>query len=95
MKTKGAPKTGGRIAGTPNKTTTDMRNRIQNLVDANWKTVSKDMKKLPPKDRMEVITKLLPYITPKLQVTDLNIDFDRISDDQLDSIVNLLIEKIE
>ena len=85
----------GRPKGTPNKTTSEMRSKIQKLVDTNWTTISKDIKKMQPRDRVEMVVRLLPYVTPKLQVTDLNIDFDRLNDEQLDSFVNSLIEKLE
>lgn len=85
----------GRPKGTPNKTTSEMRTKIQKLVDANWKIITKDIQKLPSKDRVEMVVRLLPYVTPKLQVTELNVDFDRLSDEQLDEFVNSFIEKME
>lgn len=85
----------GRPKGTPNKTTGEMRCKIQKLVDANWKTISKDIQKMPPRDRVDMVVKLLPYVTPKLQITELNVDFDRLTDEQLDGFVNSLIEKMD
>lgn len=85
----------GRPKGTPNKTTGLMRVKIQKLVDTNWKTISKDIQKMHPRDRVDMIVRLLPYVTPKLQVTELNVDFERLNDDQLEELVNSLIEKLE
>lgn len=85
----------GRPKGTPNRTTGEMRAKIQKLVDTSWKTISKDIQKMPPKDRVDIVVKLLPYVTPKLQTTELNVDFDRLTDEQLNEFVNSLIDKID
>jgi hypothetical protein len=85
----------GRPKGVPNKSTGEMRAKIQKLVDTSWKAISKDIQKMPPKDRVDIVVRLLPYVTPKLQVTDLNIDIDRLTDEQLDRLVNSLIEKMD
>ena len=85
----------GRPKGTPNRTTGEMRAKIQKLVDTSWRTISKDIQKMPPKDRVDIVVKLLPYVTPKLQTTELNVDFDRLTDEQLNEFVNSLIDKID
>lgn len=85
----------GRPKGTPNKSTGEMRAKIQKLVDVSWKTISKDIQKMHPKDRADLIVRLLPYVTPKLQITELSIDFDRLTDEQLENLVNSLIENMD
>jgi len=67
MKTKGQPKTGGRAKGTPNKTTSTVREWLAGLLDKNRQQIEKDLKILDPKDRLLVLEKFMQYTTPKMQ----------------------------
>jgi len=80
----------GRPTGTPNKITMDLRQKIQEILENNWLTVQSDIKALEPKDRLIFIEKLLKYVLPTLQATSLNVDFEKLSDEQLDEIINRL-----
>lgn len=102
---KGTPKTGGRKRGTPNKTTSDLKEWITRLINDNVEQVTKDFKTLSPRDRILVLERLLPYVLPKQQAiagiiqSDVNvkkeetkpeIDFSAISDDDLGVIIEIL-----
>lgn len=102
---KGTPKTGGRKRGTPNKTTSDLKEWITRLINDNVEQVTKDFKTLSPRDRILVLERLLPYVLPKQQAiagiiqSDVNvkkeevkpeIDFSSISDEDLDVIIGIL-----
>jgi len=58
-------KTGGRKIGTPNKTTMETRNFIQNVVHNELAFIEDLMLQLTPKERIDALIKLLPYIVPK------------------------------
>lgn len=60
-------KTGGRKAGTPNKTTSQLKSWISNLIDDNRDQVVKDLKKLDPKERLAILEKLMQYVVPRQQ----------------------------
>lgn len=64
---KGTEKTGGRIAGTPNKVTSSVRDWIQQIIDGNRDKFEADLNALEPIDRVKVISNLLQYIVPKVQ----------------------------
>lgn len=64
---KGTEKTGGRTKGTPNKTTSNLKNWINALIEDNREQVVKDLKKLEPKDRLVILERLMQYIVPKQQ----------------------------
>jgi hypothetical protein len=64
---KGTPKTGGRKKGTPNKTTTDLKTWINELLNNNRKQVETDLKTLEPKDRLIFLEKFMQYAVPKQQ----------------------------
>lgn len=80
----------GRKKGTPNKLTADLRQRINEVLENNWHNIEADIKALEPKDRLMFIEKLLKYTVPTLQATSLNVDFEKLSDEQLDEIIERL-----
>jgi hypothetical protein len=60
-------KTGGRTLGTPNKTTAETKELIQNIVSSKLENINELLEQLEPKEQLDVIIKLLPYIVPKQQ----------------------------
>ena len=60
----------GRPKGTPNKVTTTVRNWIVELINDNREQMEQDLKALQPLERLEFISKLLPYILPKVERAD-------------------------
>ncbi|NLI71839.1 MAG: hypothetical protein GX361_03815 [Bacteroidales bacterium] len=72
---KGTPKTGGRKKGTPNKITQSVREWINFLLDKNRIQFEKDLLAVEPKDRLNILIKLLEYTTPKMQSVQTDIEF--------------------
>lgn len=68
-------KTGGRKAGTPNKTTAFSKSVIQEILTdyTSSDLFKKDMKKLDAKDRLDIMVKLMAFTTPKPQSVDMSI----------------------
>lgn len=60
-------KTGGRAAGTPNKTTKEMRDLI---TDLSYKYLASDLESLEPRERAVILTRLLSYVVPRPGVED-------------------------
>jgi len=60
-------KTGGRELGTPNKTTSELRRVLKHMVDNELQNLQDNINELEPKERIELLTKLLPYVIPKVQ----------------------------
>ena len=83
-------KTGGRVAGTPNKLTSELRERINGFLNDNWNNLQSEFEGLEPKDKLMFYERLLQYGLPKLQSTELTGNIERLSDNQLDSIINEL-----
>lgn len=69
--TKGRNKTGGRNKGTPNKTTGELREHLQTIVEGFADQVEKDLKGLPPRERVNLWLRLAEFVLPKLQRTEL------------------------
>ena len=72
-------KTGGRVAGTPNKATKQFRETIQQLLDNNsenverWLTevaVGNEDNKPDPKGALDMLAKLAEFAAPKLARTE-------------------------
>ena len=85
----------GRPHGKPNKVTAELREWVQKLIDDNRKQLETDLKKLDPKDRWQVIEKLMSYVVPKMQSVEAKIDFSNFSENQIDTIVNELLTKVQ
>ena len=86
-------KTGGRKAGAPNKVTGNMRVQVGNFLSKNWYKVQRNFNKLPPRDQLFFLERLLKYTTPALSSLDAKVDFEKLSDEDLDRIIESLILK--
>ena len=62
----------GRPKGSINKTTAELRLMINQIISTNLETIQDDIKKLTPKNRIDVIINLLQYVTPKMKTTNTN-----------------------
>lgn len=71
----GTPKTGGRKQGSQNKVTSELKNWISDLIEANQKTFERNLRKLEPEKHVQIIEKLLAYVVPKPQNLDLSIEY--------------------
>ena len=81
---------GGRPKGSPNKITAELRDWISQFVHDNKQQIQQDFDSLEPKDRIMIFEKLLKYALPALQATTVTTDFERLSDEQLDRIIEEL-----
>ena len=64
-------KTGGRTKGTPNKTTSEIREHFQKLITENLGQLNQDLKELEPLQRLKMIIELSKFVVPTLKATDL------------------------
>ena len=94
QKNDGKGRMGGRTKGTQNKTTSKVKDWISQLIDDNRSQIEKDIKKLSPKDRIQVFEKLMQYVVPKQQSVRADIDLSKLSETQLDLIVDELTKYI-
>jgi hypothetical protein len=59
-------KTGGRTAGTPNKITIELRKTLKGIIMGELEHLAQTLGELPPKERIDLVIKLLPFCMPKV-----------------------------
>ncbi|MGD9493570.1 MAG: hypothetical protein AB7V36_09485 [Bacteroidales bacterium] len=70
-------KTGGREQGTPNKTTAEVRDRIQmaiSFIDGDAEKFKQDIEALTPAERLKFYTSLIEYVQPKLSRVEAQVE---------------------
>jgi len=85
----------GRPKGSPNKVTSDLREWVLELINGNRKQLKKDLLALEPKARWIVVEKLMQYTIPKMQSVEAKIDFDKLSDGQISTVINEITKNLE
>ena len=60
-------KSGGRTKGTPNKLTKEIRSVLKDIIFYELENIEEKLVQLEPKDRIELIIKLIPYALPKVE----------------------------
>lgn len=73
-------KTGGRQAGTPNKLTRELRTSLKNILAGEIESLPAHFKQLDAKERIELLTKLLPYALPKVRDANFEISEGGLAD---------------
>jgi hypothetical protein len=67
-------KTGGRVAGTPNRLTKELRTILRDMIADELDALPATLEGLPPKERLDVVIKLLSFCLPKVQAVNGNYD---------------------
>jgi hypothetical protein len=62
----------GRPKGSENKITTETKEIIKNFIDSEIKNIIAEFKELTIKERFDIITKLLPYVMPKIETVSIH-----------------------
>ncbi len=60
-------KIGGRVAGTPNRITIELRKTLKGIVASQLESLPGTLEQLQPKERLELLVKLLPFCMPKVE----------------------------
>jgi hypothetical protein len=69
-KNDGRGRLGGRVAGVPNKVTTDLKTWVASILDDGREQFEQDLKALEPAERVRVYTNLMNYVLPKQQAAN-------------------------
>ena len=82
----------GKPKGCRNKVNKDLREAISHFLQGNFESVIKTWQKASPKERLNFYQSLLKYSIPQLSNTDLTIDYDKMSDEQIERHYKTLIK---
>lgn len=85
---------GGRPKGRPNRITSELRDWISCFIHDNKQKIQEDFNSLTPRDRVVLFEKLLKYALPALQSTTLITDFERMTDQELDYVIEELKKQV-
>ena len=80
----------GRPVGSKSKPTSKLRETITSFLESSFQQVKNDFKDLPARDRARLFCDLLQYAVPKLQAMALETQFEMLTDEQLDEIIERL-----
>ena len=80
----------GRPRGAKDKAQSSIKEWVKELLDKNRATIEADLKKCEPADRLRVLLKLLEYVLPKQAAVQAKIDFEALSEEQINDIINRL-----
>ncbi len=64
------------------------------FVNNNRELIESDFKKMQPKDRVQVFERLLQYVLPKQAAVEAQIDFNALTEAQIDDIISSINETI-
>jgi len=96
-----APKKGtvnnpaGRKKGTLNKVTMELKAWIKQLIDNNRVQLESDLKALEPKERWQIIERLMQYTTPKIQSIEGHLEYDSLTDEGLKQIATDILNNLQ
>lgn len=81
-------KTGGRQAGTPNKSTAQLKDLVYSFLHANVQDLQKQYDELKPSEKLDFFQKLLRFALPTQ--AQAKVDFERLSEEDLNTVIDRL-----
>jgi hypothetical protein len=74
----------------PNKTTKELKTILQRVVEVQLDTIEEDLQDLDPKDRLNILLRLVEYILPK--VREQKISFNELTDEEIDNLITKITD---
>ncbi|HEY5124522.1 MAG TPA: DUF5681 domain-containing protein [Ignavibacteria bacterium] len=85
----------GRKKGVPNKVTGELREVIKMFLESKFEEVVKVWQKANPKEKLTFFKDLMPFVIPRMQSVDLDMDLSSLSEEQLIFMCNELFKRDE
>lgn len=84
----------GRRKGSKNKSTESLRAQIDNFLQDNWKDIQKTFDEVDGKEKLIFLEKLLKYSIPQMSSVLAKVEYENLSENDLDLILEKLTEKL-
>lgn len=101
QKNDGRGRLGGRKAGTPNKTTKEVKDWVSGLLTDGRARFEQSLLQVSPEDYIKTYMGLLPYVTPKMQAISLDAtleaeykNLERLLDDAPNDVVDEIARRV-
>ena len=82
-------KYGGREKGTPNRMTKELRSVLKDVLFEELGEIKEKLDMLEPKERLELVIKLIPYVLPKVNSVSHTANEPMDGGDYLQSLFNI------
>ena len=82
----------GKPVGSRNKSNIELKDRTKRLLDMSLQTFENDLQALEPKDRINVMLKLLEYQIPKLKPIESQFNLGDLSNEKIVAVFGSVIE---
>lgn len=83
----------GRPSGVPNKIARPIKEQLSNFLNDKIQELPAIWLKLSPRDKAQFLKDLLPFFLQKLQAISVELEFEKLTDEQLEILCNQLIKK--
>lgn len=83
----------GRPVGALNKIAPELRYKISEFLEENFDEIVKEWKRLDGKEKVSAYKDLLSFVLPKMQSMELKSEYEALSDEDLERIINELKNK--
>ena len=83
----------GRPTGAKDKVQTELKQRIKTFLDGNFDDLQESYKMLDPVQKLAFYEKMVKYCVPVKSSQDLRLNFEDLSESQIDEIIEKLLNK--
>ena len=83
----------GRPLGSKNRITAELKDRIKIFLDSNFEAVTESFKELDAEKKVLLYEKFLSYVVPKVKENDYRISISKLSDEEVDQLLNRFLKE--
>lgn len=83
----------GRPKGSRNKVAEEVKEKFADFVLEKFDIIKEDFANMKPNYRWRFYIEILPYVIPRLTSNDNNLSFQKMTDEDIDKLINHLTQK--
>jgi CCR4-NOT transcriptional regulation complex NOT5 subunit len=85
----------GRPKGTPNRTTTEIKELMNQFISHNLDDLQRQYDQLEAKEKLMFFERVLKYVIPQQKDVTQNVDVSNLTEEELDHLLERILEKDE